>query len=97
MITTEIHPDNWMGTRRKLTLFEGHWNHEFSVIDNLIHATGEGAMKLLYCPSCLNIKKLRMMEFRTCACGKSWGYYLENGLAAEIDCLAAPIASQSRP
>ena len=52
-------------------------------------------MKLLYCPTCLDMKKLRMLELRYCACGKSWGYYLEDDLTAEIGGLAVPIAIQN--
>jgi hypothetical protein len=49
-------------------------------------------MKLIYCPECLDMKKLRMLELRECACGKAWGYYLEDDLTAEIGGSAIPIA-----
>lgn len=49
-------------------------------------------MKLIYCPECLDMKKVRMLEIRYCACGKSWGYYLDDDLTAEIGGSAIPIA-----
>lgn len=50
----------------------------------------EGEMKLLYCPHCNDIKKLRRL-FKTnneptrCTCGKSWGYYKEDGRYAVVN------------
>jgi len=38
------------------------------------------------------MKKVRMLELRYCACGESWGYYLEDDLTAEIGGRAIPIA-----
>jgi hypothetical protein len=52
-------------------------------------------MKLIYCPECLDMTKLRMLELRRCACGKSWGYYLEDDLTAEIGGLAVPLAIEN--
>jgi hypothetical protein len=52
-------------------------------------------MKLIYCPHCLDMKKLRMLELRTCACGKSWGYYLADDLTAEIGGAAIPVAIEN--
>jgi hypothetical protein len=52
-------------------------------------------MKLIYCPDCLDMMKLRMLELRRCACGKSWGYYLDDDLTAEIGGLAVPIAIEN--
>ena len=49
-------------------------------------------MKLIYCPECLDVKKLRMLRVRYCECGKSWGYYLDDDLTAEIGGLAIPLA-----
>lgn len=48
-------------------------------------------MKLIYCPICLDIVKLRY-DKRTCGCGASWGRYLEDGLRAEIGGQAVPLA-----
>ena len=52
-------------------------------------------MKLIYCPECLDVTKLKMLKLRSCACGKSWGYYLEDDLTAEIGGLAVPIAIEN--
>lgn len=52
-------------------------------------------MKLIYCPECLDMKKVKMMDLRYCACGKSWGYYLEDDLTAVIGGLAVPVAIQN--
>jgi hypothetical protein len=46
-------------------------------------------MKLLYCPICNDIVKLRRLyktggEPRTCTCGDSWGYYKKDGWHAVI-------------
>jgi len=40
-------------------------------------------MKLLLCPYCSDVRKLRR-ELTTCECGKSSGRYLKNGLKAEV-------------
>lgn len=40
-------------------------------------------MKLLLCEECHDVVALRS-EVRHCACGASWGRYLEDGLHAEI-------------
>ncbi|NUT35338.1 MAG: hypothetical protein HOV79_19975 [Hamadaea sp.] len=34
-------------------------------------------MKLMYCPHCHDIVRL-FPEKRSCRCGKSWGYYLDD-------------------
>jgi len=52
-------------------------------------------MKLLYCPECLDMKKLRMQELRRCACGKAWGYYLDDDLTAEIGGTAVLLAIEN--
>ena len=49
-------------------------------------------MKLIYCPECLDVKKVRMLKVRHCTCGKSWGYYLEDDLTAVMGGAAVPIA-----
>ena len=52
-------------------------------------------MKLIYCPDCLDMTKLRKLELRRCACGNAWGYYLEDDLTAEIGGSAVPIAIEN--
>ena len=52
-------------------------------------------MKLIYCPKCLDMKKLRMLVLRRCACGQSWGYYRDDDLTAEIGGSAVPIAIEN--
>ncbi|OPZ27276.1 MAG: hypothetical protein BWZ02_01711 [Lentisphaerae bacterium ADurb.BinA184] len=52
-------------------------------------------MKLIYCPKCLDMKKLRMLALRRCACGQSWGYYLDDDLTAEIGGCAVPVAIEN--
>jgi len=52
-------------------------------------------MKLIYCPDCRDMIKLRKLEFRHCACGHSWGYYFEDDLTAEIGGSAAPVAIEN--
>ena len=52
-------------------------------------------MKLIYCPKCLDMTKLRMLELRRCACGNSWGYYLDDDLTAEVGGHAVPIAIEN--
>jgi hypothetical protein len=52
-------------------------------------------MKLIYCPNCLDVTKLKMLELRRCDCGESWGYYLEDDLTAEIGGRAVPIAIEN--
>ena len=53
------------------------------------------AMKLIYCPECLDVKKVRMLKVRHCSCGKSWGYYLDDDLTAVIGGLAVPLAIEN--
>jgi hypothetical protein len=52
-------------------------------------------MKLIYCPECLDMKKLQMLTLRRCCCGKAWGYYLDDDLTAEIGGTAVPIAIEN--
>jgi hypothetical protein len=52
-------------------------------------------MKLIYCPHCLDMKKLRRLELRRCACGRSWGYYQEDDLTAVIGGSAVPVAIEN--
>jgi hypothetical protein len=66
------------------------WAADFVSIDlpvRSLHANSREQrtiMKLLYCPECLDVKKLRMLRLRSCSCGQSWGYYLEDDYTAEI-------------
>lgn len=48
-------------------------------------------MKLLYCPACEDVIKLRSECPRACHCGQSWGHYLPDGLRAEIGGKAVPL------
>lgn len=52
-------------------------------------------MKLLYCPECLDMKKLRRLALRRCSCGQAWGYYLDDDLTAEVGGSAITIAIQN--
>lgn len=54
-------------------------------------------MKLIYCPSCHDVLKLKVMEERRCECEKSYGWYHENGASAEIggDAISLGIANRS--
>ncbi len=52
-------------------------------------------MKLIYCPACLDMIKLKMLELRRCDCGEAWGYYLEDDLTAEIGGTAVCVAIQN--
>jgi hypothetical protein len=52
-------------------------------------------MKLIFCPECLDVKKVRMLELRRCACGQAWGYYLEDDLTAVIGGTAVPLAIEN--
>lgn len=47
-------------------------------------------MKLILCPHCYDIVKL-YSEARTCLCGKSSGWYDDDGVTAVIDGSAIPI------
>lgn len=51
-------------------------------------------MKLLFCPHCQDVLKLRF-ERRTCECGKSWGHY-ENDEDARIGGAAIPLGIGNR-
>lgn len=48
-------------------------------------------MKLIFCPECSDVFKLRANEVKSCACGKSKGMYEEDGLHAIINEIAIPI------
>jgi hypothetical protein len=52
-------------------------------------------IKLIFCPHCLDMKKVRRLELRRCACGRSWGYYLEDDLTAVIGSAAVPVAIEN--
>ena len=41
-------------------------------------------MKLVLCTICHDVYKLTTQGKRTCACGHTWGYYLDDGLKAEV-------------
>jgi len=42
-------------------------------------------VKLLFCPACDDVQKLRQEpEITTCECGKSWGFYKDDGWHAVI-------------
>lgn len=47
-------------------------------------------MKLLYCRQCGDVLRLYGIR-RTCRCGSSWGYYLEDDLNAAFGGLAIPL------
>lgn len=47
-------------------------------------------MKLLFCPRCSDVTKLKVQERRECACGKSWGMYIDE-LNAEYGGEAVPL------
>lgn len=47
-------------------------------------------MKLIFCPLCQDVVKLRLQEKRTCVCGSSWGQYTDF-LHATIGGEAIPI------
>ena len=54
-------------------------------------------MKLLYCPDCSDIVRLKKMP-KTCDCGKVGGRYLEDGLIIEyfgIDAIPLFISNSS--
>ena len=40
-------------------------------------------MKLLFCPQCGDVRKLRLRKVR-CQCGSAWGRYLNDGAQAEV-------------
>ncbi len=48
-------------------------------------------MKLLWCPACEDVIKLRTDGHRTCHCGQSWGRYMPDGLHAEVHGKAVPL------
>lgn len=49
-------------------------------------------MKLIFCPKCQDVVKLRATpEISECQCGESWGYYHEDGYNATINDVAIPI------
>jgi hypothetical protein len=47
-------------------------------------------MKLIFCPECKDVVKLKMQEKTFCECGKSWGTYTDN-LRAVINPIAIPL------
>ena len=47
-------------------------------------------MKLIYCPKCGDMVKLRQYH-RTCDCGLAWGKYLDDDLNAVIGGEAIPV------
>jgi hypothetical protein len=47
-------------------------------------------MKLILCPVCQDVRKLRQTA-TTCQCGASWGYYEKDGLNATIGGKAIPL------
>lgn len=47
-------------------------------------------MKLIYCPECQDVRKLHK-KWAACECGKSWGFYNEDGLHAVIGGKAVPL------
>ncbi len=61
-----------------------------SVNTNLVSVLKGEKMKLIFCPNCQDVRKLgKTMTF--CECGASGGYYLEDGLHAEIFGDAVPL------
>ncbi len=48
-------------------------------------------MKLIFCPHCEDVVKLRTEFRRVCRCGKSGGMYQPDGLNAIIDGDAVPL------
>ena len=48
-------------------------------------------MKLLFCPACEDVVKLRTECPRACHCGQSRGRYMPDGLHAEISGKAVPL------
>lgn len=48
-------------------------------------------MKLIFCPHCGDIVKLRSESWRSCYCGESYGVYHNDGLHASIAGGALPI------
>lgn len=48
-------------------------------------------MKLLYCPSCGDVRRLWVEEPTACRCGASWGRYYPDGLRARYGGRAVPI------
>lgn len=48
-------------------------------------------MKLIFCPSCHDVRKLRSETSVVCKCGKSGGWYKSDGLHACITGLAVPV------
>jgi hypothetical protein len=41
-------------------------------------------MKLILCKKCHDVYKLSTKQTRGCNCGLTWGYYLTDGLKAEV-------------
>lgn len=47
-------------------------------------------MKLIFCPLCTDVFKLRTKK-KLCQCRRSWGFYKEDGLNAVIGGKAVPL------
>ncbi len=47
-------------------------------------------MKIVFCPRCQDVFKLQIKK-RHCDCGKSYGLYLSDGVAAQIGGDAIPL------
>lgn len=52
-------------------------------------------MKLIYCPSCHDIRKLHF-TLTTCRCGKSFGQYAADGLYAFYGDRAVPLGIENK-
>lgn len=48
-------------------------------------------MKLIYCPKCEDVVALFPLKRRTCLCGRSSGYYQDDGETAIIEGEAIPL------
>lgn len=48
-------------------------------------------MKLMFCPACHDVLKLRVGSHRKCECGQSWGRYMPDGQHAEVFGKAVPL------
>lgn len=55
----------------------------------------EKTMKLIYCPHCHDIVRLRDRERRWCECSKSWGQYTDD-VQATIGGQAIPLGLDNR-
>jgi len=48
-------------------------------------------MKLIFCPECFDVVKLRAEEKRTCYCGESWGQYYPDHIRASYGGKCIPL------